>query len=266
MNQKSVLIGADPELFVAHEGKVSSAIGLIGGTKDRPRWVDLGALQEDNVLLEFNVDPAGDSGEFIRNIRSVIGTARDVLSDFKREIVQDLSSHSFSQDELESFGKPAFVFGCDPDFNAWTRKVNPKPAAADPGLRTAGGHLHIGYDHIQEVNPVLNTNIIRMCDYRLGLPSVLMDKDDRRRELYGKGGAMRHKSYGPEYRTLSNFWLNSDELIAWAFQGAKESYEKVEELEGFLQVVSGEEVQRIINTNDKVAAKQACDALGVRYA
>ena len=57
------MIGSDPELFLEDaNGKVISAIGKIGGTKKRPKPVKaLGkgfAIQEDNVLLEYNTPAA----------------------------------------------------------------------------------------------------------------------------------------------------------------------------------------------------------------
>ena len=53
-----ITIGADPELFLRDGDAITSAIGLIGGDKYEPRLVTLGAVQEDNVLAEFNIDPA----------------------------------------------------------------------------------------------------------------------------------------------------------------------------------------------------------------
>jgi hypothetical protein len=47
-----------------------------------------------------------------------------------------------------------------------------------------------------------------MLDLRLAVPSLIWDKDKKRRLLYGKAGCFRPKPYGMEYRTLSNAWLN----------------------------------------------------------
>lgn len=263
----TVLIGADPELFVAKNGVIKSAIGLIGGSKDAPKPTEFGALQEDNVLLEFNILPATSLAEFQHHIKAVIGDAKNSLEQFQMELVQQMSSHIYTFEELESFGDAAWVFGCDPDYNAWSGDRNHMPTNVDPGLRTAGGHLHIGYSHLEgKANPLKSREIIQMCDYLLGLPSLELDKDDRRRQLYGKAGACRLKKYGPEYRTLSNFWLFSDELMAWAYNGAKAAYERLPDLVEFTKIVSGEEVQRIINEGDKAAAKAACKALELQYA
>ena len=262
---KTVLIGADPETFVGNSAAISSAIGRIGGSKESPLKVNLGALQEDNVLLEFNIEPAASLKDFQRNIHEVLTQGAGVLQRSGLSVVPGISSHIFSVPELQSFGESAFVFGCDPDYNAWTGDENRKPHAKDPGLRTAGGHLHIGYSHLMDCDFDVNCDVVKMCDYLLGLPSVLMDKDDRRRELYGKAGSLRHKPYGVEYRTLSNFWIFSDELMGWAYDSAVSAYEQRGRLAEFLSLVDGKEVQRIINENDKAAAKAACATLGVAY-
>ena len=269
MQANTVLIGADPELFVKKGNQISSAIGLIGGTKEEPLPTEFGALQEDNVLLEFNIRPAHNLEEFRHHIKAVLKDAENSLTKFQMELVSNMSSHIYKVEELDSFGEAAWVFGCDPDFNAWTGGRNEMPIGeVDPGLRTAGGHLHIGYSHLEggEADRGKNREIIQMCDYLLGIPSLLLDTDDRRRQLYGKAGAYRSKSYGCEYRTLSNFWLFSDELMAWAYQGAKQAYERLPELEAFSRIVSGTKVQEIINTGDKKAAETVCKQLGLAYA
>jgi hypothetical protein len=69
-----------------------------------------------------------------------------------------------------------------------------------------------------------------------------------------------------EYRTLSNFWIFSDTLTEWAYDSAVTAFEQRGRLAEFMSVVDGSEVQRIINQNDKAAAKAALDTLGVKYA
>ena len=74
-------------------------------------------------------------------------------------------------------------------------------------------HIHIGYDNPDKET---NFNIIKQMDLYLGVPSIILDTHAERRQLYGKAGCFRHKKYGVEFRTLSNFWLFSPELILWA--------------------------------------------------
>lgn len=263
MKNQNVLIGSDPELFVGNSQGVSFAIGRVGGSKEDPRPVNFGALQEDNVLMEYNIDPAGSVEEFTHHIKAVLEQGRDVLKDFELDVVRGLSSHVFDEDVLMEAGDAAWIFGCEPDHNGWTGEVNVFPTGVNPLLRTAGGHLHIGFGHLESVTKLKSREVIQMCDYLLGLPSILMDTDDQRKELYGKAGAMRFKKYGAEYRTLSNFWLFSDELIAWAYNGARQAYERKDELQGFIDTVTPEQVQHIINSNDKQAAAEACRKLGI---
>lgn len=255
----NITIGTDPELFVQNEAEeVVTAIGVIGGSKSKPRPVDKGAVQEDNVLAEFNTAPSSTAEEFVSTINDVIGQLSDIVGKAGLTLLRK-ASHEYEYMSLIEAGPAALEFGCDPDFNAWIMDANPAPRPAD-GLRTAGGHVHIGYDNPDDMTSVM---IARACDYLLGLPSVLLDDDDRRRQVYGAAGAFRLKEYGVEYRTLSNFWLESDNLMRWVYEQAQASVYAASELDKYTDVVSGDEVQRIINTGDKEAAAAAIEQLGI---
>ena len=210
-------IGADPELFLMDAGRsFVSAIGLIGGSKDFPRPLpELGkgfAVQEDNVALEYNIPAASSPKQLVKNIN-------DIMEYLKKQV--ETMGLSFSKDSAAFFPQAqlqhplALEFGCDPDFNAWTGDVNPKPKAPDPTLRSCGGHVHIG----EEMDDV--AAVMRRCDLFLAVPSVLMDKGQLRKQLYGKAGAFRPKSYGGEYRVLSNFWVFDSALIEWVFNNTR---------------------------------------------
>jgi hypothetical protein len=203
----AISLGCDPEFFLTNNNSIVSAIGLIGGTKEKPLQVDEGALQEDNVLAEINIIPALTKDQWITRINSVMEKLKQVTS-LDLEVKP---SHVFDKEYLKSVGPAAFAFGCDPDMNAYTGEVNPKPNPYTL-LRTAGGHIHIGSTDIDV------RLLVKTLDLYLAVPSVILDDDNQRRTVYGKAGAYRIKPYGVEYRTLSNFWLRSDSLKIWAFE------------------------------------------------
>jgi len=239
----NILIGTDPEVFLIDpHGTIVSAIGHVGGTKTAPIPVACGALQEDNVLAEFNIEPARTSREFISNITTVMHQLRTKVAPLDLHIC---ASHRFTKQELIRSGRQALMFGCDPDFNAYTGEQNNAPSPLTE-LRTAGGHVHVGYD---AGSVEKNREIIRTMDITLGIPSVVMDSDTQRRAQYGAAGAYRNKPYGVEYRSLSNFWLNHADLMEWVFNRAKDAVTNAIHY-------NPEEIIRIINTSDVGGAKK----------
>jgi hypothetical protein len=209
------LVGSDPEVFLidTNTRELVSSIGIVGGTKDEPLAMDRFGFfcQEDNVLAEFNIPPAQNKEEFITNISRGLTLLEDRLPD---GIGISISPYGFFKaNQLRS--KAAKEFGCDPDFNCWTNEENKKPKSKNKLLRTAGGHISVGYD-----NPEYKTSIelVKWMDALIGVPSTLMSDEAPRRELYGQMGAFRAKDFGVEYRTVSNFWLKSVERIEWAYR------------------------------------------------
>ena len=106
----ALTIGHDAEVFVTEGGKVSSVIGHLGGTKKDPLAVQLGAVQEDNVLAELNIHPANSREAFVGNTNVVMEELKRLLPDFDILVA---SSHRFTKRELYGFGEKAFEFGCD---------------------------------------------------------------------------------------------------------------------------------------------------------
>jgi len=258
----AITIGTDPEAFVVNaDGTVGISVGKIGGSKEEPRPVEGGAVQEDNVLAEFNTDPASTAEEFISCIDRVVGQLDNILAPLGLSLLFK-SSHEYTAEQLAEGGEQAFVFGCDPDFNCWAMDWNEGPQAEGATLRTAGGHVHIGYDDPTEMNSL---KVARACDLLLGVPSVLLDGDVRRRELYGSAGACRFKPYGVEYRVLSNFWLQSDELKRWVFEQATAAVAWASQVDEVVDLVGGaDEIQRIINTGDREGAELVVHALNIK--
>lgn len=232
---KGFKFGCDPELFVANsDGEFVSAEGLIPGTKNEPHPVDGGAVQVDGMAAEFNIDPARTFEEFDNNITKVLETLKKMLPEGYS--LHALPSVDFSEEVWEKTPYMAKVLGCSPDFNAWTGEVNPPPENREqPRLRTAAGHLHIGWTEdmsLSNIQHIMNCrDLVKQLDWYLGAWSVLVDKDTSRRSLYGKAGACRYKPYGVEYRVLSNFWVLDPvmRLETWnrmvsAIQGMRSGY------------------------------------------
>src|SRR3546814_17923553 len=65
-------VGCDPELFVMNtDGEFVSAEGLIPGTKSEPYPEKFGAVQDDGMAAEFNLDPVDNYTGFSRNVKEV---------------------------------------------------------------------------------------------------------------------------------------------------------------------------------------------------
>lgn len=204
-------LGSDPEVFLNDaNGKFISVIGLIQAGKENPKQYDdlpQGFTeQEDNVAAEFGIPPAASREEFISHIRTV---QQAFLKRRPQFTFSRLSCTIFPEDQMKD--PMAYIFGCEPDFNAWTGEMNKKPEPPHKYMRSAGGHIH--------VETKLDAQLVgQAMDLTLAVPSSLMDKEGlSRRQLYGKHGSIRFKPYGVEYRTLSNFWIFDDRLVGWAW-------------------------------------------------
>jgi hypothetical protein len=249
MKQIPFSIGADPEIFVGDATGLKSIVGTIGGTKEMPLPLPIGkgyAVQEDNVALEFNIPAARNRAAFIKSIALATGFLEQVCKDqFGLHFVKQ-SAAFFPEEELQTYA--AQQFGCEPDYNAWTLDKNPRPSAPDKTLRSCGGHVHVGtkLDIIK---------CVQAMDLYLGVPSVLLDKGDLRKQLYGKAGAYRKKPFGFEYRTLSNFWIFDPALTGWVYDQVGHALNAVANDEFPQSLDDSDSIQHCINDNDKRMAE-----------
>lgn len=251
-------IGCDPEAFLADvHGNLRAACGLIGGSKHSPLpLTTLGdgfAVQEDNVAIEFNIPPASSAREFVDSIQRTLKVLGDGVNDSLGLHINRMSAAVFDDGELVH--PLSREFGCEPDFNAWTGRKNPHPKASNPNLRSCGGHVHVGFD----TNTINRQRVIRMMDVCLGVPSVLMDEDEMRRELYGKMGAHRIKPFGVEYRTLSNFWIFHPRHIEWVYANTKRAVELADS--PFAVDEYKDRILDAIDNNNKEVASHLCNEL-----
>lgn len=216
MTTEYVRVGADPEVFVKSvEAKaIIPVCGIVGGTKEEPiafalpvRGGEEGkyAYQEDGVVYEFNMPAATSPDRFVANLKLVWGASQELLKS-RGLTTQIRADFNFKFKDL--MHPNANRIGCMPDMSAYGGEGG-RPAMRKPfniedfgSRRFAGGHLHLGYN--KKVPPHV---MARFIDVLIGLPSLAHDKQGARRQFYGLPGLYREKSYGIEYRSLSNYWL-----------------------------------------------------------
>lgn len=258
-------VGADPEFFLTDGyGSPMTAIGQIGGTKIKPRFINddgFSAVQEDNVMVEFNILPAKSARAFSKNIQMVMDHLYKELED-KKALVKIVSHMEFADYQLDQ--PQAKEIGCDGDFNAWTCRPNPILNADILGkIRTAGGHVHVSYDvRGKKPDDDSKLRLVRCLDLSLGLASVWLDRDDVRRKYYGKAGAFRSKPYGVEYRTLSNFWIKNPQYMEWVFNQVQWTFNQLNNGKE-ISPQDQERIQKAINTPDRGLAQELMLTHGV---
>lgn len=256
-----ILVGCDPEVFVKKNNKFMSAFGLIQGDKKHPQPVDNGAVQVDGMALEFNINPASNEEQFVHSVQSVFDQLCKMVPDY--EVVAVPVAH-FDEAYMKQQPKEALELGCDPDFNGWNGFANPRPDGDRP-MRTASGHVHIGWTKNQDIHEDMHRNRCHLAaqqmDFFLGLPSLFYDEDTQRREMYGKGGCLRYKPYGVEYRTLSNAWLQNEQRMRWVYRNV---------IKGMKELMNGNilsrkygDIQEIINKSNKKEAMNIINDAGL---
>lgn len=210
-------IGTDPELFLFSPlyNKYVPVCGLVGGTKEEPIPINeenkAYSLQEDNVALEFTIPPAKSKSEFINSINFVKNYITETVLKPMELVPHYVASARFNDTDLDN--PAAQHMGCSKSYDAWSFEEH-RVDRSDYTLRTTGMHIHVGYDN---PNDKASIDIIRAMDLFLGVPSVLIDPDTERRKMYGKAGDFRMKKYGVEYRVLSSYFIQNDELIGWVY-------------------------------------------------
>ena len=172
-----------------------------------------------------------------------------------------IPSAHFDKDQLEH--PDACVFGCDPDYNAWSMDENNTPYTEDQTFRSCGAHIHVGTTGEDANAFLLNFNgkmeMIRTMDCLHGVLSTILDSSKEatdRRRLYGKAGAHRCKEYGVEYRVLSNYWLQSPVTVMLMYHLTQDALHICREAlaNNLIEAMGGDEVQSVINEGNREAA------------
>lgn len=256
----TLTIGSDPEFFLTDtEGNVLPSQERIPGTKEHPEKVNYGMIHRDNVAVEINTIPAESSDEFIQNTTNLIQEVRALIEPSGLDI---LIQPGAEFDELDILHPEALTFGCEGDLDAWFME---EPTAPDPfsvgNYRSAGGHIHLGFP---EEDNEFRLSVAKTLDALVGMPSVLLDSDQKRRKLYGQGGRVRIKPYGVEYRVPSNFWLQSEQYMAWVFEQARIAYENPLLINDLIRTEeSAWTLRQTINSSDVSQAQKWCHEWGI---
>lgn len=248
------LIGADPEIILTENGEVISAEGLIGGTKENPKLISNKghAVQEDNVMAEFNIPPSSSKNEFVENINYCLDYFSQIVELTGENMkISEKASAYFPKNQLRT--RQAMEFGCSPDYNVYAKSQNRRPFS-NTNLRSCGGHIHVGYDNPSQEKSEL---IVRLLDIFIGLPSISMDTDRDRKKLYGKAGSFRFKKFGVEYRTPSNFWIFRRESIEFIYDAVEKAMDVANNMPDLIPYIFeiGKQVEKAINEDNEELGK-----------
>jgi hypothetical protein len=212
------MIGADVEMFLYDRDKDSIApcVGIIAGTKDNP-YVPEGymkgfAMQEDNVMLEYNIPPALSVRTWNERFKTAFMMIEKELG--KKYGYRIEEEFTFMNKDLRS--QQAQTIGCDPDYDAYEGGERRIWAGVLGNERTCGGHIHLGGDfNCPDFVAALFADLFIGC-----WGNTRSKKSTTRTAWYGKPGIFRSKPYGIEYRTPSNAWTQSTTSVIEAGKGA----------------------------------------------
>lgn len=226
-------IGTDSEHAILSPAGLLSAIGRIPGTKKNPSPLpNGGAIQVDNVLVEWNSPVAESEDDFVNGVQFALYDVRQAIG-LENKLLFN-SSYNYQMDQLKH--KKAWEIGCESDWNAWEQRVNDRVSfPLGSTMRTAAAHIHTSpFDSPDQV-----FKFMKFMDLYLGTASLFLDFDRQRRQLYGKAGAMRFKEYsngvrGGEYRVLGSFWVEKEHLIRWVYKTTKMIYDNLDLLDEYM--------------------------------
>lgn len=249
--------------------KLISAVNRIGGTKQFPLQIASEIYrQEDNVAAELSMEPT-KTWPLLRNRIMRGKSALEKYVSSQNLKIKALSSGIYDDDQLTT--PESREFGCSPTLNAYTKNFNQLPCAEDTNLRTFGFHLHIGFPQTAEINTFKLSDICRYiiyCDAFLGIPSIIMDRDNRRRELYGKAGEFRSKKINEdkkeiliiEYRVLGGNLLFNTKTTTHVFKLLEKA---IKNFNMNTKLPEDKTIRNIINTADINSAMDVCNELKI---
>src|SRR5688572_12236509 len=130
-----ISVGADPEVFLFDTKAQQLVSGhLIPlGDKFNPTRTEFGAVQNDGVALEFNIDPATNEAMFLSNIQSTMEELRKKVRETHEFFsIEIRPTARFNPQYFKTIPAHVKALGCVPDYNAYLEAYNPRPATKLP--------------------------------------------------------------------------------------------------------------------------------------
>lgn len=139
---KFITIGADPEMFLVDtsNNEIICAKGIIPGKKNKPYTKGLPkgfGVEIDGILAEFNIPPCSDKTEYIDSIKFMKDWIRNYVKN-KNPNLDILCKSSTVVPDRCIADPDVNQIGCDSDYNAYTREVNPQVDGYPDNTRCAG--------------------------------------------------------------------------------------------------------------------------------
>ena len=275
---QSISLGCDPEFFFTQNGEVVGSEKIMTNGAIGPKGHSQVVI--DGVQAELNPLPSACRESLAWQIATCFANLKTTFANQGIQVgVKCDPLVEITQRELDSLSEGSKVFGCAPSINIYEGgeskiKVDPKKYLK----RSAGGHLHLG-NYFQNYLKSEGTNEIYECarrtekalkempevmvpilDIVVGNTCVLLDRvegNKERRANYGRVGEYRVKSYGIEYRSLSNFWLRSYPLMSFVFGIARFAVHLVEQstpendyVKALFDAVPRANIVKAVNEND----------------
>ena len=288
---KNIMLGCDPEFFFAKKNGEIIGSEKVLKKEDKQNH----RLVIDGVQAELNPSPSYCRQLLASSIHDCFVNLRESLNRRGIDAIIKVDTLvNITQEELNSLSQGCQVFGCDPSTNIYNEgsdktsqiKVDPKKYLK----RSAGGHIHLGnayHSYLENeatylkraangetnlleyikigkrIEQALKTSpdiLVAVLDIVVGNTCVLLDRDDgnkERRANYGRAGEYRVKPYGLEYRTLSNFWLRSYQLMSFvtglcrfAVHCVSESTPENDYVKALFEAVKRDDIVKAINENN----------------
>ena len=208
-------LGSDAEMFLLDRetNEVINGKKFVKGSKDNPYNFDKSSpfwcTSLDGISAEFNIAPCTTSKEWNAAFEKCITYINSTLP----PNLCTIHTPAVRVNPKELRTKEARNSGCTPSWSAYSLRENHPPDVSVTTLRTCCTHVHMKYKDMRFHEAA---EWIKAMDLFLGVPSLIIEPMNERRMLYGTLGEMRFNST-VEYRVLSSFFSQSEELRTWVF-------------------------------------------------